>query len=141
MTIEGNSVLELVRGEIMRVAASAYTEDGTSMYDAIRPISRDEEQLLSYYDKALSYMNARFKGRAIHSGTTLSLPLQDSVASEDVIQPMVTTYLVNRTCAEWFRKKYPAKYEEYATEATSILDQIVVLVKTRKEPTKGGIKL
>lgn len=140
MTITSSEILDLAKGEIARVAASAYTEDGISMYDAIRPVSRDSALLQSYYDGALAYMNARLKGRAV-SGEQVMLPFADSIASETDITPLVNNFMVSYICAEWFRRKYPVKNEEYAAKATASLEQLVILAKTRKQPTKGGITL
>lgn len=130
-----NTILDLVKGEIARVASSAYTEDGVSMYDAIRPVSRDETQLNTYLSEAEAYMNARLKGRASE------IPFPDSVASAADIAPLVDNLKISYACAEWFRRKYPVKHEEYAAKAKESLERLVVLTKTRKEPTKGGIKL
>jgi hypothetical protein len=85
-------------------------------------------------------MNARLKGKAI-SNSQVTLPFADSIASETDIAPLVDSFVVSYICAEWFKRKYPVKNEEYASKATASLEQLVVLVKTRNQPTKGGITL
>lgn len=42
--IEYNAIMALAEDEVSREASQAYSEDGTSLYDGLRMISRDEEK-------------------------------------------------------------------------------------------------
>lgn len=143
MGIEITNIFNEAKAEISRIAASAYSEDGVSLYDTIRVTSRDADYLEDYFEGAMANMNVRFKGLAPYDSAEeeVSLPLEDSVATENELQPILRKYIVSSICADWFRRKYVVKHEEYAAEAQNCLEKIVVLVKTRREPVKGGILL
>lgn len=42
--IEYNTIMAIAEEEVSREAAQAYSEDGTSLYDGLRMISRDEDK-------------------------------------------------------------------------------------------------
>lgn len=139
MTEFEKEVMAAAKAEISRLAASAYSEDGVSLYDHIRLTSRDEEELRSYMSNVMETLRVRFKGKDIPWPESSSFP--DTIATSVDVNTLATYYFVYSICAEWFRRKYVAKYEEYAAKAKAALENLVILVKTRKEPTKGGIKL
>lgn len=141
MNLDKENITDAAIAEISRQAASAYSEDGASLYDAIRVTTRDESAIYQYYDEALSHMNARFKGRVPCSNNSLAIPFADSIASEADVRELVESFLNSYICAEWFRRRYVQKYEEYKNYATADLEKLVVLVMTRKQPSKGGITL
>ena len=136
------------KAEIARQAAMAYTSDGQSMYDSIRVTSRDEDTLVAYLDDASSALAARFKGRAKWDAEVgeikFDLPgsaMIQNGAMDKSLQDAVSAYVVSYICAEWFKRRHVAKYEEYAGKAQASLERVVILAKTRKEPSKGGISL
>lgn len=130
---ENTTILTAAKAEISRLAASAYSEDGVSLYDHIRVTSRDESTLNAFIVNGEAELLARLKGRQISD-------FKDAISTTEV-GTLKNEYLQNYVCAEWFRRKYVAKYEEYAAKAKAALENLVILVKTRKEPTKGGINL
>lgn len=141
------NIVELAKAEIARAAANAYSEEGSSLYDGIRVTSRDDSYLANYRDEAMAQLVLGLSGRASWSssdnGVKLTVNLVDSVVEQDQTSciQLLKDYLVSWVCAEWFKRNYTARYEEYHAKAMSLLENAINLIKMRKSPSWTKVPL
>lgn len=120
--IDTDAVLEVVREEVSRVAAAAYTEEGTSMYDAIIITSKDFNVLEHLIEDSVSALLTRFSGIATKDKYTIYFDLPDSRShGMDVIAPEIDRFLAMNTCAAWLLQKYKSEAESYGVRAKDAL--------------------
>lgn len=124
--------------EISRFAAGAYGEDGTSLFDAMKVTSRDEETLAEYIEDGISAICVRLFDVATKGDNSIQFNVPDYDASlDDEIQKELDRYLKYNACALWLTDKNSAESERYAKRAVASLDKAHLMLKSRKAPKRS----
>ncbi len=139
ITINRDNVLEGVREEVSRVAASAYDGEGQSLYDAIMVYERDESTLERLFDDALSHLTERSRDilnqytKTSDTVRVLEYYLPDfSDGLMDMVEADVKRYMVQHITAQWLIEKQYKRAEEYVAHANAVLDETIEHLKIRK---------
>lgn len=131
-------LVESIKKEVSRFAASAYSDDGSSLYDAYRILSRDEETLEGHISDAVDAICVRLFDVALKNGDGIvfNVPDYDSSMSTS-INDQLDRFIVMRSCAMWLEEKGAPEYERYEKRAVSALDNAHILIKSRKAPKRS----
>ncbi len=138
-TIDTSDIAALITEEVSRVAAAAYSEDGTSLYDSINILSRDAATVSRLIWDSVDAIVHRTSDicTLIPSPLALSFYAPDMDPSkESAVKDEIDRAISLGACAAWFKEKAPARAEEYLTRANTALDVAVGLLKTRKAPSR-----
>lgn len=137
-TITDSTILAAARRDISRAAASAHTEDGNFLYDALVPTSRDEAVLGDMLDEAVrSLLAATADISSMGSGSIVFDVPDFNTANGTAVNKAITTALADSIAAEWFLlKKYQEKAGTYANMAKVAVDEAVRLLYTRNKPAR-----
>ena len=132
-------MLEGVREEVSRVAASAYDGEGQSLYDAIMVYERDESTLERLFDDALSHLTERSRDilnqytKTSDTVRVLEYYLPDfSGGLMDMVEADVKRYMVQHITAQWLIEKQYKRAEDYVAHANAVLDETIEHLKIRK---------
>lgn len=117
ISINRKDVTTSVEEEISRVAARAYAEDSSSLYDGLRYISRDSSVMNALIDEALNVMLSAIRRftdtQAYATGTTISIELAMSERRErakaDVIPSLIISTLTKIILSKYFSEKQQEK--------------------------------
>ena len=137
--IARGTLYEAIYEEISRVADTAYTDAGVSMYDEVIPTSRDDDEVTRLEDDAARSLANRMSDACmamITDGTEIQLDfnLPAYVGIADAASE-ITRYIVLSVCAGWFRAKLATRMKEYADRAQVAMAKAVQILKTTIEPT------
>lgn len=136
-SIDRGKLYLLIFEETSRVAASAYTEDGGSLYDNIVLTSADGNEIERLEDDAVNTLVKRTADICKPGSGSLRFDVPDFDASlTDITSQEITRYIVLNTCSAWFQSRYPAKAEEYAARGQVAMDKAVTYLKTIKPPKR-----
>ena len=137
--IEQDVLLAAAKLEISRFAASAYSEDGSSLYDAYKVLERDESQLNCYIDEAVDAICVRLFDVALKGAASISFDVPDYDSSmSDSIERELDKYVAMKTCAAWLEDKGAPEYARYEKRAVAALDMAHKLIKSRKAPKRSS---
>lgn len=125
ISIYKKDVIASVEEEISRVAARAYADDGSSLYDGLKYVSRDSSVMNSLLDEALTVLLSslhRFTNAQVRtSGMTISFEITMSERRErakiDIIPPLIMSTLAKIIISKYFSEK---QQEELATKFDSL---------------------
>jgi hypothetical protein len=126
-----------IKKEISRFAASSYSEDGSSLYDAYKILSRDEDTINSHIRDSVNSICVRFFDVASmkENGIVFNIPDFDySMAASTCKQ--LDLFIVMNSCALWLEGKRAQEYQMYEKKAVSALDNAHILIKSRKAPER-----
>ena len=133
--INKNKMLPLIEREVSRVAASAFGEDGTPLYDAIRITSRDEDTLKDMIDDAMTAMLTRLSDIATLSSGMFEFDIPEERTHDiTTIGKVVDRFIVMNVCSAWMLQKYPVKAEEYGARSTDAIEKIERLLHEKLPP-------
>lgn len=138
-TINRGNVLEGVREEVSRVAASAYDGEGQSLYDAIMVYERDESTLQRLFDDALSHLTDRSRDilnqytKTSDTVRVLEYYLPDfSDGLMDMVTADIQRYMTQHITAQWLIEKQYKRAEDFVAHANAVLDETIEHLKIRK---------
>ena len=154
--IHNDTLLEGIKKEISKVAASAYADDGSALYEGINIFSSDEGTVSGFMTDAVHEIVRRLydicligegkdgdsydqDGNLISGGEDFSLMFDVpdfATTLENTVEEALTRYIVLYSCACWCRMKYPSLGEDYGNKAASELERIVGMLKGRKKPSR-----
>lgn len=117
ISIYKRDVITSVEEEISRVASGAYAEDGSSLYDGLRYVSRDSAVMNILIDEALTVMLSalhRFTNTHVNSsGMTISFEIAMSErrarAKIDIVPPLIISTLAKIIISKYFSEKQQEK--------------------------------
>lgn len=133
--INRKKLLNSIEREVSRVAATAFAEDGTSLYDAIIITSRDEEVVKEMIDDAKSALVTRLSDIATMSSDLLEFDVPDSRTHDiTVIGSAIDRFIVVNVCSAWMIQKHKDKAEEYGARATDAINKVERLLYERLPP-------
>lgn len=144
--IDKSALLEKVKEEVSKVADDAYTDDGVSLYDAIIITEKDVDQVNRYLDDAIDLLVRRAfditkyaplvdaDTHAVTPRLLFYVPDFDTTM-EDSVKDELDKYLTLSACIALFQSRRAAVLPEFQTRAQAAMDNVVVLLKSRKSPT------
>lgn len=137
-TVDNTTLTNLITEEISRIAAAAYSDDGTPLYDSVAIHSRDAETVSRMIRDAIDSLARRTSDicTVIPSPYKLSFyaPDMDST-KETMVSNELTRAITLRACVLWLSEKLPSRAEEYSARADNALQNAVYMLKTRTQPT------
>lgn len=133
--INKNKILPQIEKEVSRVAASAFAEDGTPLYDAIVIKSRDTDTVKDMIEDAATAMLTRLADIATYSSGLFEFDIPEE-RTHDVttIGKVVDKFIVMNVCSAWMIQKYPLKAEEYGARSTDALNKVERLLQEKLPP-------
>lgn len=137
VTITTSNLKTAIIKEISRFAATAYSEDGSSLYDAYRTTSRDDSTIGNYINLAVDAIVARLSNIATASDNKITFNAPDVDSTNKAIEREVENFITMKSCSLWLEEKGAVEFNKYEARATSALNAINILVKTRKAPTRS----
>lgn len=133
--INKNKILPLIEKEVSRVAASAFAEDGTPLYDAIVIRSRDTDTVKDMIDDAATAMLTRLADIATYSSGLFEFDIPEERTHDiTTIGKVVDKFIVMNACSTWMIQKYPLKAEEYGARSTDALNKVERLLLEKLPP-------
>ena len=133
--INKNKMLPLIEKEVSRVAASAFAEDGTPLYDAIVIKSRDVDTVKDMIEDAATAMLTRLADIATYSSGLFEFDIPEERTHDiTTIGKVVDKFIVMNVCSAWMIQKYPIKAEEYGARSTDALNKVERLLLEKLPP-------
>lgn len=141
--INHHSLYDLIYEEISRVAKDEFSEDGTSLYEAIVLHSADRDDINRLQDDAVNTLVKRMydivtilpRNAAGLPGLQFNVPDLDT-STEDIISEEISRFIVLNTVSAWFQRKLNAKAPEFAARSQVALDKAAQMLHTRKAPQR-----
>ena len=123
--VNTKKILPQIEREISRVAASAYSDNGTPLYDAIIPYSRDEVVLKEMIEDALSAMLTRLSDIATMTSGLFEFDIPEERTHDiTTIGKAIDRFVVMNVCSPWMIQKHPIKAEEFGARSTDALEKV-----------------
>lgn len=133
--INKNKIYPLIEREISRVAAAAFSDNATPLYDAIKITSRDEVVIKELMDDAMSAMLTRLSDIATLSSGLFEFDIPEERTHDiSTIGAAIDRFIVMNVCSAWMLQKYPARAEEYGARSTDALNKIERLLHEKLPP-------
>ena len=138
--IDKESLKKSTVQEISRYAASAYGDDGSSLYDAFRVTSRDDSVIERYIEDGISAIFVRLFDVATREDSAIEFDVPDFDSSmEGEVEKELEKFVVYKACALWIADKNEKESEKYDKRAIASLDRAHILLKSRKAPKRDQI--
>lgn len=136
--INKTTIIDSIEKEISRFAASAYGEDGSSLYDAYRITSRDQQTIEDYIADAVDAICVRLYDVAIKGSDNIAFDVPDYDSSmSGSISRELDRFLVMNSCALWLEEKGAPEFTRFEKRASTALDNAHILIKSRKAPKRS----
>lgn len=133
--INKNKITPLIEKEVSRVAASAFAEDGTPLYDGIVITSRDVDTIKEMIEDAATAMLTRFSDIATYSSGLFEFDIPEERTHDIMtIGKVIERFIVMNVVSAWMIQKHTAKAEEYGARATDALNKIEKLLYEKLPP-------
>ena len=133
--INKKKILPVIEREISRVAASAFGEDGTPLFDAIKLTSRDEDVVSEMIDDAATAMLTRLSDIATYTSGLFEFDIPEERTHDiTTIGKVVDRFIVMNVCSAWMIQKHPTKAEEYGARSTDALNKVEKLLHEKLPP-------
>ena len=133
--INKNKMLPQIEKEVSRVAASAFAEDGTPLYDAIVIKSRDTDTVKDMIEDAATAMLTRLADIATYSSGLFEFDIPEERTHDiTTIGKVVDKFIVMNVCSAWMIQKYPLKAEGYGARSTDALNKVESLLLEKLPP-------
>lgn len=135
--IDKESLKKSAIKEISRYAASAYGDDGSSLYDAFKVTSRDDSVIEGYIDDGISAICVRLFDVATRGDDAIEFEVPDFDSSmENEVSKELERFVVYNACSLWIADKNEKESEKYEKRAIASLDRAHILLKSRKAPKR-----
>lgn len=129
------SIKTVIEEEVSRVASRAHSSDGTSQYDSIRLVSRDEGTLKRLLEDAVNILLSRFRlfvSVSYENETTITFNLPDlAVGMEDRIKSILDRFLGMSVVGKWLQERGIEDSEMYLKRADASINEAELLMMTR----------
>lgn len=133
--INKNKITPLIEKEVSRVAASAFAEDGTPLYDGIVITSRDVDTIKEMIEDAATAMLTRFSDIATYSSGLFEFDIPEERTHDIMtIGKVIERFIVMNVVSAWMIQKHTAKAEEYGARATDALNKIEKMLYEKLPP-------
>lgn len=146
-TIDKPAILEKAKAEVSEVSDLAYAEDGTSLYDIVAITSKDTDNISRLTDDAASALVSVMHDMCVYQPEVESdqetgrMQLLFTAPDMDTTQERMATDEITRYFALYisvalFRERRPAVLPEYEGRLKTAADNVIVRLRTRKQPTR-----
>lgn len=133
--INKNKITPLIEREVSRVAASAFAEDGTPLYDGIVITSRDADTIKEKIEDAATAMLTRFSDITTYSSGLFEFDIPEERTHDIMtIGKVIERFIVMNVVSAWMIQKHTAKAEEFGVRATDALNKIEKLLYEKLPP-------
>lgn len=133
--INKKKIFPLIEKEVSRVAASAFAEDGTPLYDAIVITSRDTDTIYEMMDDAATAMLTRLSDIATYSSGLFEFDIPEERTHDIMtIGKVIDRFIVMNVCSAWMIQKHTAKAEEYGARSTDAITKVERLLHEKLPP-------
>lgn len=133
--INKKNIFPLIEKEVSRVAASAFAEDGTPLYDAIVITSRDTDTIYEMIDDAATAMLTRLSDIATYSSGLFEFDIPEERTHDIMtIGKVIDRFIVMNVCSAWMIQKHTAKAEEYGARSTDAITKVERLLHEKLPP-------
>jgi hypothetical protein len=133
--INKKKIFPLIEKEVSRVAASAFAEDGTPLYDAIVITSRDTDTIYEMIDDAATAMLTRLSDIATYSSGLFEFDIPEERTHDIMtIGKVIDRFIVMNVCSAWMIQKHTAKAEEYGVRSTDAITKVERLLHEKLPP-------
>lgn len=133
--INKNKITPLIEREVSRVAASAFAEDGTPLYDAIVITSRDADTIKEMIEDAATAMLTRLSDVATYSSGLFEFDIPEERTHDIMtIGNVVERFIVMNVVSAWMIQKHAVKAGEYGARSTDALNKIEKLLYEKLPP-------
>lgn len=137
-TINESELLESVKEEVAKVAASAYAGDGTPLYESINIFSSEEGVVSNLIMDGVDEIVNRMCDVCLLGSTGIEFDVPDINSSlAGKAWNALDRYIVLQTCSSWFHRKYPQVAESYHADAMAEMTKAVRVLLTRVKPTRS----
>lgn len=138
-SINPSTLFASAEKEISRFAATAYSEDGASLYDAYKVLDRDKATIEGYINEAVDAICVRLFDVATKStdSITFDVPDYDPSMGETITREL-DKYVVMKACAFWLEDKGAPEYTRFEKRALAALDNAHLMIKSRKAPKRSN---
>lgn len=133
--INKKKIFPLIEKEVSRIAASAFAEDGTPLYDAIVITSRDADTIHEMMDDAATAMLTRLSDIATYSSGLFEFDIPEERTHDIMtIGKVIDRFIVMNVCSAWMIQKHTAKAEEYGARSTDAITKVERLLHEKLPP-------
>lgn len=133
--INKNKILPLIEREVSRIAASAFAEDGTPLYDAIVITSRDDSTIKDMIDDAATAMLTRLSDIATYFSGQFEFDIPEERTHDIMtIGKMIDRFIVMNVCSAWMIQRHKIKAEDYGARSTDALEKVERLLREKLPP-------
>lgn len=133
--IDKEALKDKVIKEISRFAAGAHADDGSSLFDAYKILSRDHATILDYIEGGVSAICVRLIDISSKEDNKIVFDISDFIPSmEGPAKEELDRYIVYNACWQWVEDKAAAEGNPYKQRADEALANANILLKTRKSP-------
>lgn len=133
--INRKKLLPSIEREVSRVAASAFAEDGTPLYDSIVIMSRDTDTINEMIDDAKSALVTKLSDIASMTSDLIEFDVPEERTHDImVIGKVIDRFIVMNVCSAWMIQKYRDKAEEYGARSTDALNKVERLLYEKLPP-------
>lgn len=137
---------EEINDEITRsvssVAARSLDNTGNSMFDALRILSRDADEVAQHVASSFGYLRTRLvdvcKTEEFGGGWKVNLSLPDFSGDEEVLRKDILSFVSQETTALWLETRHGEVAKIMNERAQEELTSIARRVKTRARPERNG---
>ena len=134
-TIDKEDLKGKIIKEISRLAAESRGDDGSSLFDAYKVLSRDHDTILDYIDAGIDAICVALIGITTKKDGALTFTVPDFISSmEGAVGKELESYIVYHACSLWVEDKSMTESDTYKKRAESALTNANILLKTRKSP-------
>lgn len=134
-TVKISELIPKIEEELSREAMIAADKDGRSLYDALRPLSRDKSDLQRYIADGVNAILVRFWDCCHYhdaSTPTLVFDLPDfDGENTSRAEGELDRYIVLSACAAFLIEKNQEKSKTFADRATMALSKAVTIMRAR----------
>lgn len=133
--LDKGKIYSQVDREVSRVAASAFGEDGSSLYDAIVLTSRDKDTIYEMIDDAASALLTRLSDIATYCAGVFQFFVTDERSHNTmVIGNAIDRFIVMNICSAWMQQRYSPKADEYGARSSDALEKADRLLREKHPP-------
>jgi hypothetical protein len=137
-TINTTTLYNDVDAEVSRISDAAYSDNGTSLYDAVVLTEKDEDWVEDLIGEAVQALLRPLADIATLSSTTITIDAPDIVtANATAASDAITRYLVLSATMGVLQERRAALVPVFATRVQEALNDVISLVRTRIAPSRS----
>lgn len=137
-SINTTTLYDGVDAEVSRISDAAYSDNGTSLYDAVVLTEKDRDWVEDLIDEAVQALLRPLADIATLSSTTITINAPDIVtANATAAADAITRYLVLSATMGVLQERRAALVPSFASRVQEALSDVISLVRTRTAPSRS----